>query len=251
MHNFNEKRREKNKAGQEVDVIVLSKYEESKRKAIALIEKYEDVDDGDFWILKNESKGGQIYYSGLIISHTACLKINASLTDDSKFRPECVTVDKDGYDGSLVYTYCCPEQGIYEVGEASKANCKNSYPYAMAFKRCFDRVVLKASKIAFDGIYSESESDSFSYTESVSESKSEPNKSKPQADAPEEMNEPITKAQISTLDAKIDESGTDRSMFLAYYDVEDLSQMTKGQYGDALNILKKKEEKGKVIGVEK
>ena len=65
------------------------------------------------------------------------------------------------------------------------------------------------------------------------------------------MNEPITKAQISTLDAKIEESGTDRSMFLAYYDVEDLSQMTKGQYGDALNILKKKEEKGNVIGVEK
>ena len=31
----------------------------------------------------------------------------------------------------------------------------------MAFKRCFDRVVLKKSKLAFSGIYSEVEADEF------------------------------------------------------------------------------------------
>ena len=235
MHNFDEKRREKNKAGQEVDVIVLSKYEESKRKAIALIEKYEDVDDGDFWILKNESKGGQIYYSGLIISHTACLKINASLTDDSKFRPECVTVDKDGYGGSLVYTYCCPEQGIYEVGEFSPKNCKNAYPYAMAFKRCFDRVVLKASKIAFDGIYSDSEADTFTYSENASETKIEP--------LSEDMTELITNVQAQTIVGMIEKTKSDRQKFMKHYGVDDFTKLTRAQYADALEMLTKKENK--------
>ena len=32
----------------------------------------------------------------------------------------------------------------------------------MAFKRCFDRVVLKVSKLAYAGIYSDSEADEFS-----------------------------------------------------------------------------------------
>ena len=32
----------------------------------------------------------------------------------------------------------------------------------MAFKRCFDRVVLKNSKLAFSGVYSEAEADEFS-----------------------------------------------------------------------------------------
>ena len=31
----------------------------------------------------------------------------------------------------------------------------------MAFKRCFDRVVLKNSKLAFAGVYSDSEADEF------------------------------------------------------------------------------------------
>lgn len=48
-----------------------------------------------------------------------------------------------------------------EVGEVSQGNCKNSYPYAMALKRCFDRVVLKNSKLAYSGVYSDSEADEF------------------------------------------------------------------------------------------
>ena len=101
-------------------------------------------------------------YSGLIISHDGCLKINDSLDDKLKFKPDCVSIEKDGYNDSLVFTYNCKEQGIYEVGEVSKNNCKNDYPYAMALKRCFDRVVLKNSKIAYSGIYSDSEADEFS-----------------------------------------------------------------------------------------
>ena len=42
------------------------------------------------------------------------------------------------------------------------SNCQNDYPYAMAYKRLFDRVVLKLSKLAYSGIYSDSESEEFS-----------------------------------------------------------------------------------------
>ena len=136
------------------------KYEESKRKAIENIEsgKY-GIEESDFWILMNATKTGKMAYTGLIISHNGCLKINDKL--ESKFDPASVSVDKEGYNNSLVYQYCNPEQGLYEVGEVSNDNLKNNYPYAMAYKRLFDRVVLKLSKLAYSGIYSDSESDEF------------------------------------------------------------------------------------------
>ena len=136
------------------------KYEEAKRKAIEIINqgKY-GLDTADFWILMNTTKSEKMAYTGLIISHNGCLKINDCL--NSKFDPECVQADKNGYLGSLVYSYCNKDQGIYEVGEVNGKNCQNDYPYAMAYKRLFDRVVLKLSKLAYSGIYSDSESDEF------------------------------------------------------------------------------------------
>lgn len=159
-HNFNEKKSEWSaKQGCEIPVFQSQKYEQSKAKAIEIIEQYDDIEDSDFWILMNETKTKKMMYTGLIISHNGCLKINDHL--ESKFVPSCVTLDKEGYGDSLVYTYCNDEQGIYEVGEVSKGNCKNSYPYAMAYKRLFDRVVLKLSKLAYSGVYSDSEADEF------------------------------------------------------------------------------------------
>ena len=159
-HNFNEKTTEySSKQKKNIPVIQSEKYLQSKKKAIEIIEKYDDIEDSDFWILMNETKTGMMMYSGLIISHNGCLKINDHL--GSKFMPSCVTLDKDGYRGSLVYSYCNDDQGIYEVGEVSSDNCRNSYPYAMAFKRLFDRVVLKLSKLAYSGVYSDSEADEF------------------------------------------------------------------------------------------
>lgn len=161
VHNFGEKQSEFHaKMGKELPVWQSPKYLEAKKKAIEIIEcgKY-NVSDADFWILMNATKSGKMMYTGLIISHNGCLKINDCL--ESKFNPDCVSYDKDGYNGSLVFTYCNAEQGIYEVGEVSKSNCQNEYPYAMAYKRLFDRVVLKLSKLAYSGIYSDSESDEF------------------------------------------------------------------------------------------
>lgn len=156
---FNEQTEEySSKRNENVPVWQSPKYVQAKKRAIELINKKEyGLTEADFWILMNETKTDKMQYSGLIISHTGCLKINEKLEENKKFNPESVTIDKEGYNDTLVYTYINKEQGLYEVGEVSKTNCKNSYPYAMALKRCFDRVVLKNSKLAYESIYSDSE----------------------------------------------------------------------------------------------
>ena len=164
------------------------KYLEAVKKAVEVLgsDKYKNVlSESDFWQLTGKTKTGKIAYNGLIISHNGCLKINDSLDPELRFRPECVMLDKEGFGGSLVYTYICPEQGIYEVGEVSKANCTNAYPYAMALKRCMDRVILKASRLAYSGIYSDSEAEEF---------KNEPKEDAPAAkkeEAKEETSETV------------------------------------------------------------
>ena len=163
IHNFNEKEYEycASKCG-EIPVWQSPKYTAAKEKAIEMIDsgKY-GLSDADFWILMNATKTGKMMYSGLIISHNGCLKINDNMAEEKKFKPECVSLDKEGYGGSLACFYICPEQGLFEVGEVTSRNCKNEYPYAMAVKRLFDRVVLKNSKLAYSGVYSDSESDEF------------------------------------------------------------------------------------------
>lgn len=163
---FGEKTKEKNpKTDDEIAVFKTPKYHMARQSAIEVIksEKY-DLDENDFWIQKNLNKAGtKMIYSGLIISHNGCLKINDRLSD--RFKPECATFDKNGYGNSLVFMYNNPAQGILEVGEVNPKNCKIDYPYAMALKRMFDRVVLKLSKLAYSGIYADTESDEFAEDE--------------------------------------------------------------------------------------
>ena len=165
-YSFEEKKTEYNaKLGKECEVWQTPKYIEAKKKAIEIIENGVNhkkiLSESDFWILMNATKSGKIAYTGLIISHNGCLKINDALAEADRFTPSCMTLDKDGYGGSLVYSYSNDAQGIYEVGEVSAKNCTNAYPYAMALKRCMDRVILKSSKLAYSGIYSDSEAEEF------------------------------------------------------------------------------------------
>lgn len=162
-YDFGEKTSE-TRNGTEYPVWQTPKYKEAKAKAIEAIESdlFKGIlSEADFWILQNMTKTGKIAYTGLIISHNGCLKINDALPEDKRFKPSCMTLDKEGYNGSLVYSYLNDDQGIYEVGEVSKANCTNAYPYAMALKRCMDRVILKSSRLAYAGIYSDSEAEEF------------------------------------------------------------------------------------------
>ncbi len=165
-YNFGEKNSEKIKnresnKWEDFKVWQSPKYEQSKKKAIELINSgtYGLV-EADFWILMNKG-GDKMVYSGLIISHDGCLKINDKLDDKLKFEPESAAIYKDEGGKNIVMRYVNSSQGIYEFGEISPINCKNEYPYAMVLKRLFDRVVLRTSKIGFFGIHSVSESDSF------------------------------------------------------------------------------------------
>lgn len=214
---FGEKEQEFDiKTGEQLSVWQSPKYLESKKKAIEMIEsdKY-GLTSGDFWILMNKTRSGKMAYTGLIISHNGCLKINDSL--DKPVIPDCFIVDKEGYGGSLVYTYI--DDDVYEVGEFSAANSKNPYPYAMAYKRCFDRVVLKKSKLAYAGIYSEVEADEFNQNDVIER----------------------TKLQlISTLSRLIDEKDADREKVYAFYKVNDSKEMTIEQLEHAINGLESK-----------
>lgn len=188
---FNEKEVEvifENNQKLELKVWQSPKYLESRKKALEIINSPEyknQILEGDFWILMNKTKSGKMAYTGLIISHNGCLKLNDLAKVEDRFRPECISVDISGYANSLVFTYKCQEQGIYEVGEVNSKNCKNDYPYAMAFKRCFDRVVLKISKLAYAGIYSDSEADEFTQQIQVEEQE----KSKEKLITPEQINQ--------------------------------------------------------------
>lgn len=166
------------------------KYIDATKKAVEILEseKYKNVlSASDFWQLTGKTKTGKIAYNGLIISHNGCLKINDALDDDKKFRPECVKIDKEGYGGSLVFIYCCKEQGIFEIGEVSRGNCTNEYKYAMALKRCIDRVILKNSRLAYAGIYSDSEAEEFK-----NEPKEEKIEKNEKTEKPEETEEAYT-----------------------------------------------------------
>lgn len=67
---------------------------------------------------------------------------------------------------ALCVTGNMADRSEWSVGEASPANCKNSYPYAMAEKRAKDRVILKL--IGLHGlVYSEEEADDFKSQESA------------------------------------------------------------------------------------
>lgn len=160
QYNFGEKTKE-NINGVECPVWQTPKYLEAKKKVIETLEseKYKNIlSESDFWILINTyANKTKAMYSGLIISHNGCLKINDTL--ENKVKPDCFRVDKEGYRNSLVIAYVDDE--VCEFGEVSLDNCKNDYPYAMAYKRCFDRVVLKKCKLAYSGIYSDSEAEEF------------------------------------------------------------------------------------------
>jgi hypothetical protein len=228
---FNEKESEfSSKRGEEIPVWKSPKYEEAKKKAIELIDskKYNLV-EGDFWILMNETKSGKMMYTGLIISHNGCLKINDSLEESLKFKPSCVNLDKEGFDGSLVYTYINDEQGIYEVGEVNHNNCKNAYPYAMALKRCMDRVILKNCKLAYSGVYSDSEAEEFK---------------QPQEEQQEELSKKITKEQADVL-LKVFENlnlaEEDVAKSLANMGVSTVQDLNNEQYANILRKLKQKQ----------
>lgn len=152
--------------GKKVPVTLTPKFQTTRDKVIALLERdeYKDVlNPSDFWILMNFSKDNSAcYYTGLIISHDALLKVNDTLDDNTKFNERfCsapIVCEFKGVE-SMRMEYRDNRDGMYEVGEISVKNCKNEYPFAMLLKRTFDRVVKRKAKLSM--VYSDSEADEF------------------------------------------------------------------------------------------
>lgn len=205
------------------------KYVQSKEFAMELIKsKKYDIQEGDFWILMNKSKDKKtMIYTGLIISHNGCLKVNDKL--DNKFNPMCVHLDKEGWGGSLVYTYC--DEDVYEVGEVTRENCSNAYPYAMAFKRCFDRVVLKKSKLAYYGVYSDSEAEEFKEPEKVDAKEEKPKDRK------------LTTSELSRLIAEMGKKKVSQEQICERYGITDIKDMMFSDFNNCLVSLAKTEVK--------
>jgi len=224
---FGEKTTEKIK-GKDLKVWKTPKYEATKKKAIEMIEgKYKGIlDEGDFWILMNTyGNGAGVMYTGLIISHNGCLKLNNTLPKELQYKPSCVVKEEKG-DGTILYIYSNDEQGIYEVGEASPKNCQNPYPYAMALKRLLDRVVLKNANFAENGIYSDSEAEEFSQVGQMGK------------EAEEEVD--LQKESfLSNLITQIDmlPEGTEAEV-LKHYGVKSLNDMTLDQIKMAIKLTK-------------
>ena len=243
--NFGEKTSEKLRNGNYGPVIKTPKYEESKKKAEDLISsgKY-GLSEADFWILKHETKTEKVTYDGLIISHNGVLKINDSLDKELKFRPECASSPMEAfYTGGMVQLYSCPEQGIYEVGEVTASNCKNDYPYAMVIKRLFDRVVLKTSKVAFYGIYSEAEADEFKPDEDVIPT--DGLKKAEDAERRKEASKKVDQVKVDALMVLAHEVGSEIANILKAYGLTTLKDMNCGQWKDCMEKLTWKKENGK------
>lgn len=164
-YNFGEEEYEK-VFGKKIPVKQLSKYKQTKQNVISMLEEgeYKDIlTENDFWILRNYNKDQtECYYSGLIISHEALLKINDVLDEHDRFVEKyCSAPIPCEFKGieTLRMEYRDPRDGMFEIGEISTSNCKNSYPYAMLLKRTFDRVVKRKAKLSM--VYSDSEAEEF------------------------------------------------------------------------------------------
>jgi hypothetical protein len=106
----------------------------------------------DFWELPQKK--------GTWIAKHAALEVAAAKAKIVFLAPQVLEADGAAKSVALCVTGTLDERSEWSVGEASPANNKNAYPYAMAEKRAKDRVILKL--IGLHGlIYSEDEADDF------------------------------------------------------------------------------------------
>jgi len=94
------------------------------------------------------------------IKHRALERVAAANKIDLSEKPSVLQLDMENKIAVLLVWGKMGERVEWSVGEATAANCKNSYLASMAEKRGKDRVILKLLN-AHGAIYSESEADEF------------------------------------------------------------------------------------------
>ena len=119
------------------------------KEVLAFMETYKiDSDEiwevhGSTWVVKHKALERVAAEQGIVFDRPAIIETNAK----EKIAVICVF-------GKL------KDRDEWSIGEASPANNKNSYCYAMAEKRGKDRVILKLLN-AHGSLYSEAEADEF------------------------------------------------------------------------------------------
>lgn len=147
--------------GLNLDVEWTPKYEKAREAAIKAMKEF-SLSEDDFWIKKEFGPFKKsILYTNLILSHSGCIKINQMQPEEKKFIPSCVEELKGTPNGGVAFIYRSDKQGLIKTGEAMPMNVGCSYPYAVAEKRLFDRVVTALAGLYEEGIYGEEESPDF------------------------------------------------------------------------------------------
>ena len=185
VHNFGEKNEEYSASlKKKIPVVVTQKYLKTKQQIVEMLDsgKYIGLDDSNFWILMNQTKDGRMAYTGLIISHDGMKIINDNLPKEKQVKAGCFSIPvMSEYKKDCMYMYYQDEETM-EFGEISTDNCKNAYPYAMLYKRCYDRVVKDKAKMY--GVYSEAEADEFAQKIGDDDEEKEEKKETPKTKAP-------------------------------------------------------------------
>lgn len=106
----------------------------------------------DFWELPQKK--------GTWLAKHAALEAVAVQAKIEFLAPQVLEADSQNKVVALCVTGTLDQRSEWSIGEASPANNKNAYPYAMAEKRGKDRVILKL--VGLHGlVYSEEEADDF------------------------------------------------------------------------------------------
>lgn len=146
--------------------ILSPKYEQAEKKINPLIQKG-ILSPCDCYISHKTMNGVDVFES-LIISHDGCRKIAASeLLEGKRIDPKGFASRETtvGYDVNnrpiicVLYEY--RDDAVFANGESTEQNNSFGYPYAMAYKRCYDRAVLEKSGLSELGIHSKEESEDF------------------------------------------------------------------------------------------
>lgn len=116
-----------------------------------LCDKYGLVRDRDIWPVP----GGRSW----AIKHSVLERIAAE-KGITFGPPTVIEADTQNKVATILVTASLDKQSVWSFGEASAANCKNAYIWAMAEKRAKDRCILKLLAVHGE-VYSEDEADDF------------------------------------------------------------------------------------------
>lgn len=148
---------------------------------IEVIRETYGLDQSDFWELPQKKGTWLVKHAALeLVAAKAGIVFEPPMILEANGAEKVAAVCVTGHLG---------DRAVWSIGEASPANSKNAYPWAMAEKRSIDRVILKL--IGIHGlVYSEDEM-----------ADTEPRHAAPAADAdePEPMSNTAAKAHWKTI----------------------------------------------------